>query len=215
MKTDGAGFSERWCEGQMGTGIDFAGLAPTTFSRSTRFHSYSAPKAHPTNLKTVLRPIRTDRSSRVLFALGASQLRPRTLICTLLFSKSSASFPGLADRIAWLRSLNRLPLPVRHLAGMYAVMRSDFLNGLLLLDRLQRDSCFHLRAEGPPLPRFHFCSLSETAILYLIEWSEFWGALQAFNFSPSIQGSTLGYLSRQQQTCAHQRTRSTKREHRS
>jgi hypothetical protein len=27
------------------------------------------------------------------------------------------------------------------------------------------------------LPRFHFRSLSETAILYLIGWSEFWGAL--------------------------------------
>src|SRR4029077_18559891 len=65
---------------------------------------------------------------------------------------------------------------------MYAVMRSDFLNGLLLLDRLQRDACFHFRAEGPPLPRFHFCSLSETAILYLNEWSEFWGALQTTSF---------------------------------
>ena len=34
-------------------------------------------------------------------------------------------------------------------------MRSDFLNGLLSLDRLQRDSGFHLCAEAPPLPRFH------------------------------------------------------------
>src|SRR5205085_2097824 len=59
---------------------------------------------------------------------------------------------------------------------MHSVVRSDFLNGLLFLDRLQRDSCFHLRAEAPPLPRFHFCSLSEAAILYLIDWSEFWGA---------------------------------------
>src|SRR5438270_2936611 len=61
---------------------------------------------------------------------------------------------------------------------MHSVVRSDFLNGLLFLDRLQRDSCFHLRAEAPPLPRFHFCSLSEAAILYLIDWSEFWGAPQ-------------------------------------
>ena len=78
------------------------------------------------------------------------------------------------------RSLNRLPLPVRHLAGMHPVMRSDFLNGLLFLDGLQRDSCFHFRAEAPPLPRFHFYSLSEAAILHLNEWSEFWGALHSF-----------------------------------
>src|SRR6266576_2823863 len=64
---------------------------------------------------------------------------------------------------------------------MHSVVRSDFLNGLLFLDRLQRDSCFHLRAEAPPLPRFHFCSLSEAAILYLIDWSEFWGAPQALD----------------------------------
>src|SRR5271157_5716845 len=62
---------------------------------------------------------------------------------------------------------------------MHPVMRSDFLNGLLFLDRLQRDSCFHFRAEAPPLPRFHFCSLSEAAILHLIDWSEFWGALHS------------------------------------
>src|SRR6516225_3485615 len=61
---------------------------------------------------------------------------------------------------------------------MHPVMRSDFLNGLLFLDGLQRDSCFHFRAEAPPLPRFHFYSLSEAAILHLNEWSEFWGALQ-------------------------------------
>src|SRR6516225_7396245 len=60
---------------------------------------------------------------------------------------------------------------------MHPVMRSDFLNGLLFLDGLQRDSCFHFRAEAPPLPRFHFYSLSEAAILHLNEWSEFWGAL--------------------------------------
>src|SRR6516164_8871894 len=61
---------------------------------------------------------------------------------------------------------------------MHPVMRSGFLNGLLFLDGLQRDSCFHFRAEAPPLPRFHFYSLSEAAILHLNEWSEFWGALQ-------------------------------------
>src|SRR5713226_7401682 len=61
---------------------------------------------------------------------------------------------------------------------MHPVMRSDFLNGLLFLDRLQRDSCLHFRAEAPPLPRFHFCPVSEAAILHLIDWSEFWGALQ-------------------------------------
>src|SRR5439155_4717938 len=60
---------------------------------------------------------------------------------------------------------------------MHPVMRSDFLNGLLFLDRLQRDSCLHFRAEAPPLPRFHFCPVSEAAILHLIDWSEFWGAL--------------------------------------
>jgi hypothetical protein len=58
-------------------------------------------------------------------------------------------------------------------------MRSNFLNGFLFLDGLQRDSCFHFRAEAPPLPRFHFCSLSEAAILHLIDWSEFCGALQS------------------------------------
>jgi hypothetical protein len=47
-------FSQPLVQGPMGTGIDFAGLAPPKFSRSTRFHSYSAPKAHPANLKTVL-----------------------------------------------------------------------------------------------------------------------------------------------------------------
>jgi hypothetical protein len=36
----------------MGTGIDFAGLA--NILESKRFQSYSAPKAHPANLKTVL-----------------------------------------------------------------------------------------------------------------------------------------------------------------
>src|SRR5712671_1252776 len=70
---------------------------------------------------------------------------------------------------------------------MHPVVRSDFLNGLLFLDRLQRDSCFHLRAEAPPLPRFHFCSLSEAAILYLIDWSEFWGAPH----TPDAQTQTL------------------------
>ena len=59
-------------------------------------------------------------------------------------------------------------------------MRSDFLNGLLFLDRLQRDSCLHFRAEAPPLSRFHFCPVSEAAILHLIDWSEFWGALHFF-----------------------------------
>src|SRR6266576_3671824 len=68
---------------------------------------------------------------------------------------------------------------------MHSVVRSDFLNGLLFLDRLQRDSCFHLRAEAPPLPRFHFCSLSEAAILYLIDWSEFWGAPHGLCCFPS------------------------------
>ncbi len=77
------------------------------------------------------------------------------------------------------RSLNRLPLPVRHLAGMQPVIRSNFLNGLLFLDGLQRDSCFHFRAEASPLPRFHLCSLSEAAILHLNEWSECWGALHS------------------------------------
>src|SRR5208283_528621 len=83
------------------------------------------------------------------------------------------------------RSLNRLPLPVRLLAGMHPVIGSDFLNGLLFLDRLQRDSCFHIRAAALPLPRFHLCSLSETAILHLVDWSEFWGALH-----PSSTSST-------------------------
>jgi len=59
---------------------------------------------------------------------------------------------------------------------MHPVVRSDFLNCLLFLDRLQRDSRFHFRAEAPPLPRFHSCSVSEAAILHLIDWSEFWGA---------------------------------------
>src|SRR5262249_3263694 len=82
-------------------------------------------------------------------------------------------------------SLNSLPLPVRHLAGMHPVMGSDFLNGLLFLDRLQCDSCLHLRAEAPPLPRFHSCSVSEAAILHLIDWSEFWGAPHSRRCSPS------------------------------
>src|SRR3974377_1461779 len=59
---------------------------------------------------------------------------------------------------------------------MHSVMRSDFLNGLLSLDRLQRDSGFHLRAEASPLPPFHPLSVSQAAILHLIGWSEFWGA---------------------------------------
>ena len=58
-------------------------------------------------------------------------------------------------------------------------MRSDFLNGLLFLDGLQRDSCFNFRAEAPPLPRFNFYSLYEAAILQLNEWYEFWGALHS------------------------------------
>src|ERR1700730_16291995 len=61
---------------------------------------------------------------------------------------------------------------------MHPVMRSDFLNCLLFLDRLQRDSCFHFGAEVPPLPRSHSCSVSEAAILHLIAWSEFRGAPQ-------------------------------------
>src|SRR5260370_28492847 len=71
---------------------------------------------------------------------------------------------------------------------MHPVMRSDFLNGLLFLDRLQRDSCLHFRAEAPPLPRFHFCPVSEAAILHLIDWSEFWGALH-----PSVPVPTNRY----------------------
>jgi len=35
------------------------------------------------------------------------------------------------------------------------------------------------------LPRFHFCSVSEAAILHLIDWSEFWGALQ-FGFGKLV-----------------------------
>src|SRR5208283_5736445 len=69
--------------------------------------------------------------------------------------------------------------------------------GLLFLDRLQRDSCLHFRAEAPPLPRFHFCSLSEAAILHLNEWSEFWGALQtAPNPSASFLLSSSTSLAR-------------------
>jgi hypothetical protein len=58
-----------------------------------------------------------------------------------------------------------LLLPVLHLAGMHSVMGSDFLNDFLSPDRLQRDSCFHFRAElrrrldfipAPfPSPRFY------------------------------------------------------------
>src|SRR5205814_5045142 len=70
---------------------------------------------------------------------------------------------------------------------MHPVMRSDFLNGLLFLDRLQRDSCLHFRAEAPPLPRFHFCPVSEAATLHLIDWSEFWGALQRM---PSLKSTS-------------------------
>jgi hypothetical protein len=36
-------------------------------------------------------PIRTDRFSRVLFALGTAQLQPHSLICSLYFRKSSAN----------------------------------------------------------------------------------------------------------------------------
>jgi hypothetical protein len=39
-----------------------------------------------------------------------------------------------------------------------------------------RNSRFHFRAEAPPLPRFNSCSVSEAAILHLIDWSEFGGA---------------------------------------
>src|SRR5947208_16850098 len=38
---------------------------------------------------------------------------------------------------------------------MHSVMRSDFLNRFLSLDRFQRDSRLHVCAEAPPLPRFH------------------------------------------------------------
>src|SRR5438128_5060905 len=38
---------------------------------------------------------------------------------------------------------------------MHSVMRSDFLNRFLSLDRFQRDSRLHVCAETPPLPRFH------------------------------------------------------------
>ncbi len=43
-------------------------------------------------------------------------------------------------------------------------MRRDFLNGLLFLDRLQRDSCFHFRPEAPGLN-----SLWAVALLVPIE----------------------------------------------
>src|SRR2546425_13056863 len=42
---------------------------------------------------------------------------------------------------------------------MHAVVGCNFLNGFLTLDRLQRDSCFHFRAETPSLPRFHSYSV--------------------------------------------------------
>jgi hypothetical protein len=38
---------------------------------------------------------------------------------------------------------------------MHPVIRSDCVNCLLFLDRLQRNSSFRFRAEAPPLPRFH------------------------------------------------------------
>jgi hypothetical protein len=43
-------------------------------------------------------PIRTDRFSSVLFALGTAQLQPYTFICNLSFSKSSASFPRVSGQ---------------------------------------------------------------------------------------------------------------------
>jgi len=58
---------------------------------------------------------------------------------------------------------------------------------LLFLDRFQRDSCFHLRAESPLLPRFHFCSVSEAPTLHHIDW-----ILTGPNFGERI--STVGGL---------------------
>src|SRR3989442_6118866 len=42
---------------------------------------------------------------------------------------------------------------------MHSVVRCDFLNAFLTLDRFHRDSCLHFRAEASSLPRFHSYSV--------------------------------------------------------
>src|SRR2546426_7314792 len=73
---------------------------------------------------------------------------------------------------------------------MHSVVGCDFLYRFLTLDRLQRDSCFHFRAEASPLPRFHSYSRSRLAILHLIHWSKIWGA--AHLEVPSFSGMSIG-----------------------
>jgi hypothetical protein len=44
------------------------------------------------------------------------------------------------------------------------------------------------------LPRFHYRSVSEAAILHLIGWSEIWGALQAAIAAMQIDSYTQCFI---------------------
>src|SRR6266704_6115450 len=70
---------------------------------------------------------------------------------------------------------------------MHSVMRSDFLNRFLSLDRFQRDSRLHVCAEAPPLPRFHSAPFRGSRFYTLftgpnfgeqLTLSSFWGPAQ-------------------------------------
>src|SRR5438552_185224 len=76
---------------------------------------------------------------------------------------------------------------------MNTVVRSDLLHRLLSLDRFQRNSCLHLRAETPPFLRRHSLSLG-AAILHLNDLSEFWGAAQIITELPFEARNVIGLL---------------------
>ena len=58
---NGGGFANRQVQSSVGAAIDFAGLTPPTFSRSTHFRSYSAPKAHQANFENCAKLLKTHR----------------------------------------------------------------------------------------------------------------------------------------------------------
>src|SRR5438046_2127459 len=76
---------------------------------------------------------------------------------------------------------------------MHSVMRSDFLNRFLSLDRFQRDSRLHVCAETPPLPRFHSAPFRGSRFYTLFTGPNFGEQLTP---ASSLRADSSGQLSR-------------------
>jgi hypothetical protein len=92
-------------------------------------------------------PIRTDRFSRVLFALGTAQLQAYTLICSLKFSKSSADFSSHTLRNCELQRLSRRLCGRRCLIGALPAVTCAIANPFVY-DRRNRCS----ESSNPAVP---------------------------------------------------------------